>query len=161
MQYETGDRVVHPAYGGGEIRAIQEKSFLNHTNRYYEIFVSTKNMTIMVPVKRANEIGIRPVSDGETLDELWSVLARAPRDLSDQYQERQDVIRGQIRTGDLLEIARALRDLLGRQGEHKLTQADRGLVDQAEGFIASELALALDISIDEAKNKVRSLLTNE
>ena len=161
MQYETGDRVVHPAYGGGEIRAIQEKSFLNHTNRYYEIFVSTKNMTIMVPVKKAHEVGIRPVSGGETLDQLWSILERAPRDLSDQYQERQDIIKEQIRTGDLLEIARALRDLLGRQDEHKLTQADRGLVDQAEGFIASELALALNISIDEAKKKVRSLLTDE
>lgn len=161
MIFETGDKVVHPAYGGGEITAIKEKSFLNHSNQYYEILISNKNMTVMVPVDQAGEIGIRRVSNSDALEEMWGILGKSPQELSDQYQERQEGIRERIRTGDLFEIARALRDLFGRQEEKKLTQADKGLVDQAEAFLASELALAKNVSLEEAKKQIRAFLTAE
>jgi CarD family transcriptional regulator len=159
MIFELGDKVVHPAYGGGEITAIREKSFLNHSNQYYEIRVTNKNMTVMVPVAQAQDLGIRRVSNTEALSEMWEILAKTPEELSNAYQERQDGIKERIRTGDFLEIARALRDLAGRQGDHKLTQADKGLVDQAEAFLASELALSLSITMEEAKRKIRLVLS--
>ena len=155
MEYAIGDCVVHPSYGGGTIKGIKEKSFFNHSNQYYEIHMPLKNMTIMVPVEKAEEIGVRPVSSEEELDEMWALFAGEPEELADKYQVRQEGIRTQLKTGDLLTISKALRDLLARQETHNLTQADRGLREQAESFIAYEISLATDMTLEEIKEKIR------
>ena len=161
MLFSVGDIVVHPAYGGGRIKAIRERSFLDHTNQYYEIHMPAKNMTIMVPLGREDEVGLRPVSNATIIEAMWAILGGEPDSLSDQYQERQDGIKGTIRGGDLIEIATAMRDLAGRGETHKLTQADRGLLEQAEAFIAGELALAKGLALDEAKKRLRAALSSE
>lgn len=158
MGFVVGDCVVHPAYGGGTITGITEKSFLNHSNEYYEIHMPLKNMTIMVPVTKVEELGVRPVSSKSEIKTMWQLLQDEPGELSDKYQERQEGIRDQIRTGDLFEISKALRDLMGRQDTHKLTQADRGLVEQAESFVACEVALATELTIDEVRVKIKETI---
>lgn len=158
MEFDKGDKVVHPVYGAGRIEAIKEKQFLDHSNHYYVIHVPAKDITIMVPTNRAADAGLRPVSGAGVFDKMWAILRTAPQGLPDAYQDRQDGIREQLRTGDILQIAQAIRDLMGRSEMGKLTQADKGLLEQAETFIASELAIAHDLEIDEAKRLIRSAL---
>lgn len=155
MEFAVGDCVVHPAHGGGTIKGIKEKSFFNHSNQYYEIHMPLKNMTIMVPVEKADEIGVRPVSSDKKLAEMWELFAGEPEELADKYQVRQEGIRTQLKTGDLLIISKALRDLLARQETHNLTQADRGLKEQAENFVACEVSLATNMTLEEIKEKIR------
>lgn len=161
MAFNVGTKVIHPAYGAGEIIAIKERELGQHVNEYYVIRMPAQNMTVMVPTDKADEIGLRPVSQQKTIAEMWDVLGSAPGDLSDEYKERQERIREQLRSGDILEIAEVLRDLRARQEDQKLTQADKGLMDQAENFVAGELALAHNMDVKDARALIRSRLDEQ
>jgi len=156
MTFEIGAKVIHPAYGAGEIVAIREKQFVQHVNRYYVINMPLQKMTVMVPTERVAEVGLRPVSEAGVFAEMWEILKSVPEELTNEHKQRQESIKELLRSGNILKIALAVRDLTGRRRERKLTQTDRGLLEQAENRIAGELALARDIEVGEALALIRT-----
>ena len=158
MTFEIGDKVVHPAHGAGTIIAINEKRLHDHSNQYYVIFMPAKRFTILLAKEKADEAELRPISQRTVLDKVWEILHTAPETLSNQHAERQDKIKEELGTGNILKIAQALRDLAGREQGRHLTQGDRALLEQAKSFVASEVALARDLEMDEAQRLILAAL---
>ncbi len=158
MAFKVGDKIVHPSYGAGVVISIKEKQIGSHANTYYVIRMSEKRLTVMVPTDKAEALELRPVSEKAELAEMWDVLQSEPATLSNEYEKRQARIREKISSGDILQIAQAIRDLSAREQEKKLSQGDRTLMDQAEAFMASELALAKGVEPDEALRMIREAL---
>lgn len=158
MVFKVGDKIVHPSYGAGVVIGIKEKQIGSHANTYYVIRMPDKRLTIMVPTDKADTLDLRPVSEKAELAEAWDVLQSEPATLSNEYEKRQALIREKISSGDILQIAQAIRDLSAREQEKKLSQGDRTLMDQAESFMASELALAKGVELDEALRMIREAL---
>ena len=156
MHYEIGAKVIHPAYGPGRIIAIKEKQFNQQVNRYYMIHMPAQRMTVMVPVQSADDLGLRPISKPVALEEMWQVLEATSKDLNSDWKLRKNDLTEQIHTGDILQVAEAIRDLTGRRQEQPLSQTDRELLDQAEMFLAAELALARDIELSEALSLIHA-----
>ncbi len=151
MQYQIGAKVLHPAYGAGHITAIRKKEFRQHTDRYYVIQVPDQNMTVMVPVDKVEDVGLRPISGSAALKEMWRVLEADSKELASDWKLRSSNLADKIRTGDVVQIAQAIRDLTARQQEQRLNQTDRELLEKAESFLAAELAVAQDVASDEAR----------
>ena len=61
--YSVGSKVVHPCYGAGTVVSIDLKRIGSIEHNYYIVRLcqSKHNTDIMVPVKRADEMGLRPV----------------------------------------------------------------------------------------------------
>ena len=59
----VGDLVCYPMHGVGVIEAIQEQQVLGETAHYYVLRFMTGKMTAMVPVKNAEAVGLRELSD--------------------------------------------------------------------------------------------------
>ena len=57
--FSVGDKVVHPAYGSGTIVDINEKQLGDQQHIYYVIELLVQPGTLLVPITRASELGLR------------------------------------------------------------------------------------------------------
>jgi len=71
--FNVGDKIVYPMHGAGTIESIEEKDILGEKQAYY-ILKMPGEVKAMVPVAKANDIGIRSVIDKETAGKVISVL---------------------------------------------------------------------------------------
>jgi CarD family transcriptional regulator len=156
--FSVGDKVIHPAYGAGVIAEINEKQVSEQQCTYYIIELLTQPGTLMVPVDRAEVLGLRlPVEEPE---EVLTMLTSQPTMLSNDHRARQELISTDIRSGDVVRITEAVRDLAYRDREARLTEADLRLYRQAQDLLVGELALSQDVDMDTARLQMTSVLEN-
>jgi CarD family transcriptional regulator len=142
--FVIGSKVVHPAYGAGTIRSIQQKRIGDHTQRYYVIDVPTRSLQVMVPVTRAAAMGLREVaSAGQLRRALGSVLRNTRRrDIESDYRVRQSAFTEQIKSGSFRTVARVVGRLCLLRARRPLGVNDARFYDQGKRLLAGELALA-------------------
>ena len=58
LKYKSGQEIVYPLQGVGHIQSIEERPFRDGELLYYIVYIEVSDMTIMVPVDRADELGI-------------------------------------------------------------------------------------------------------
>ncbi len=150
--FNFGDKVIHPAYGAGTIVDIQEKQIGDEQRTYYIIELLSQDGTLMVPVARASDVGLRlPI---EKPNRVLQVLTSEPTLLSDDHRERQELISADLRSGDVLKISQVVRDLANRDNVGGLTEADLRLFRKAQEFLVGELALSQGVDVDTARDQV-------
>ena len=59
--FKEKQQVVYPLQGVGQVLTIEEREFKDSTLLYYVIYLEVTDMTVMVPVDKALELGIRPI----------------------------------------------------------------------------------------------------
>ena len=88
-------------------------------------------------------------------------MTATPDTLSNDHRERQAHAQEKLNTGDLIEVTEVMRNLAWRSHEGRLTMADNKLYQRAQTFLASELALARGIELQEAKEQLQTTLNDE
>jgi CarD family transcriptional regulator len=151
MSFQPGDHVVYPGYGAGTIIAIEDKEFTGMTTRYYMLQMVADEGEFMVPTDNAESLGIRYVVEREA---IWAVLRASPGDLPDDYKERQAGISQLLSTSHALNMSQGARDLARFAGFRSLTGRDVQLYEELQTLLASELALAEDISLEDARDRL-------
>jgi CarD family transcriptional regulator len=154
--FSVGDKVIHPSYGAGTVLEINEKQIGDQQRNYYVIELLAQAGTLMVPVSRASELGLR--SPVERPENVLTILSSDPGELSNDHRERQESIGIDIRSGDVQRISEAVRDLAFRDREDKLTEADLKLYRQAQDLLVGELAISQGVDMDTAREQVTSVL---
>lgn len=154
--FNVGDKLVHPTYGAGTIIDIQEKQIRDEQRTYYVINLLSQDGTLMVPVTRASELGLRqPTAKPK---HMLQILVSEPVLLSDNHRERQEAISVDLRSGSVSKISRAVRDLSHRDVVGRLTEADLRLYRKAQELLAGELALSFGVDVEAARDQVSSVL---
>jgi CarD family transcriptional regulator len=158
FRFQVGDKVVHPYHGAGMVVDIKEKKLLKQHGRYYVIDLVASDGIVMVPIDKVQRIGLRRVSGRRTISRAMATLASAPDMLSSDHRERQAHAQEKLNTGDLIKVTEVVRNLAWRNHEGRLTMADNKLYQRAQTFLASELALARGIELQEAKEQLQTAL---
>jgi CarD family transcriptional regulator len=160
MTFQVGETVVHPQYGAGVITEILERRSLGPVKRYYSIeLLGDPQTTVMVPLDKEENVGLRKPIPKARLSRLWRILRGKPQALPDEHKERYAVIEGKLEEGDVFEIAEAVRDLAWRREEkRKLTTVGGRLYETGLGFIASELAGVQGSDVDTAQAQIAERL---
>jgi CarD family transcriptional regulator len=148
--YSAGDKVVHPGYGPGVIRGIERRELLGEEKEYYLIEMLGAGGTLLTPVANADEIGLRPAIDDETVKSLLRLLADEPSELSNDFRERQVDVEERLKEGDIFVSAAVIRDLAWYEKGQGLTKRDAQLMQRAEELVAGELALVEEIDLKDA-----------
>jgi CarD family transcriptional regulator len=158
--FDIGDKVVHPTHGAGLVTGIKKQDLLEQYHRYYVIDLVADHRTLMIPVSKAKEIGLRSISQEAALSQVWHTLGAAAKTLSDDYKKRQERIQEKLRTGDAIKVAEVIRDLSAlKRGDH-LTSFDTQLLERAQQFLACEVALVEGVQISEAERMISGTLDN-
>ena len=161
MMYSIGSRVVHPCYGAGTIVRIQEKSIGDISHSYYVIRTVFKSMVIMVPVHRAQEVGLRDIGDETELRDTLTSCGQLPGEdaIGKDLRARQADMREQLKSGGFGTVADVTRLLFFMNSRRPLGTVDRQLFEQGKEFLAGELALAASMDMECAMQQVeRSLV---
>ena len=158
LTYHVGSRVAHPVHGAGTITGIEEKSIGDVSHTYYVI--EAHNMELLVPVLRADDVGLRPIRGLRRLRQLLFFCANAPGDeeVIEDYKARQAAVKELIKSGSLAEVAQAIRVLYFLNTRRKLGVVDTRLYESAMNNLATELALASGQELDDAKTEIEESL---
>ena len=159
--FDIGDKVVHPAHGAGLVKGIKKQDLLEQYRRYYVIDLTIDDRTLMIPVSKAEEIGLRSISQEAALSQVWHILSVAAKTLPDDHKRRQECIQEKLKTGDAIKVAEVIRDLSALKREDHLTSFDTKLLEKAQQFLACEVALVEGVQISEAERMISETLDSD
>ncbi|MDR2600854.1 MAG: CarD family transcriptional regulator [Spirochaetaceae bacterium] len=141
--FKVKQKIVYPSQGLGVITAIEEKEFKGVKRLYYVVFIEVSDMTVMVPVEKAGELGIRPIVNAEeaqkALDFIGEDFEPNPSDWKLRYQMNLDL----LKKGGIIDIAAIVRSLYRRSKIKELPIMERKLYDSAQRLLQDEAAIAL------------------
>jgi CarD family transcriptional regulator len=156
--YNVGDKVVHPAHGAGVIAAIEQRDVLDDFHRYYVIDLAAQSMRLMVPVRTAEDVGLRPVVTVDRSAEILAILGEVPDLLPTDFKQRQAALHQRMREGTAESLARVVRDMAGRGHGRSYSPTEARLYDQARVMLGGELALAQDATVAVALERIDALV---
>lgn len=154
IRYKKGQEVVYPLQGVGHINSIEERTFRDTRMLYYIIYLKVSDMTIMVPVQRADELGIRPIVDRREANKALKFISQeyepVPTDWKIRYQMNLDL----LKKGSVLDIATVVRTLYHRSKIKELPILERKLYDNALNLLVDEISFSLQKKKDEVEELV-------
>jgi CarD family transcriptional regulator len=143
LQYKVGQQLVYPLQGVGQIRNIEERPFRNQTLLYYVVYLEVSDMTIMVPVDKADELGIRAIVPRAEARNALVLIGEdyepIPTDWKLRYQMNLDL----LKAGSVSDIAAVVRALYHRSRIKELPILERKLYDNARSLLVDELSFSL------------------
>jgi len=159
--FQVDQKVVYPSQGVGVIKDIVQKKFKDTKIPYYIIYLEVTDMTIMVPVDKAFELGIRPtVSRDEAMKALELIsedYEPIPTDWKMRYQMNLEL----LKKGSIRDIASIVRSLYHRSKVKELPILERKLYDSALKLLEDEVSISLRKSKEEVQNMIFSRLELE
>ena len=160
--YSIEGKVVHPCYGAGTIVRIQTTSIGAERHPYYVIDTVAKSMQLMVPVDRAESVGLRYVGQASRLREILTTCCVTPseEELGRDLQTRQNTMREQLKSGSFRQVAIVVRTLFYMNNQRPLGTTDRQLFNRGKDLLASELALAAGTELGEAMQELEGHLAS-
>lgn len=148
--FNIGDKVVYPMHGAGVIESIEEKEILGEKRRYYVMKIPVGNMKVMIPMDNVGSIGLREVADQEVIEIVENILQTEETPMSTNWNQRYRANMDKIRSGDIVEVADVVRNLVLREREKGLSTGERKMLDNARQILVSEIVLAKEIMADDA-----------
>lgn len=156
--FQTGDKVVHPMYGAGEIGGIEEKRMNGVVRSYYVLKLHMGGMLIMVPVDSSEAIGVRPVMDKEQGDKVIASFGEIEVEFEQNWNRRYRENMLRLKSGDLLEVVRVMKGLMLREAERGLSTGERKMLQQARQVLISELIFSQECSQEEIEARINQVL---
>lgn len=139
--YRIGDRVVYPMHGAGIIEGIEEREILGASQNYYILRLPTKDMKVMLPTDNADRLGVRGIVSEHTVTEVFEILKDKQSELSSNWNRRYRDNLELVKTGDIHDVARVVRDLQILDREKGLSTGERKMLCSTKQILVSELAL--------------------
>lgn len=157
-KYQVAEQVVYPMQGVGAVKEITEKQFKEKATLYYVIYLEGSDMTVMIPVDKVDELGIRAVVSkkvaNDAIKSLDNPVEPAISDWKQRYQNNIDL----LKSGSVEDITIVVATLYFRSKLKELPILERKLFDNAKKLLIDELAIALDQSQDEIEDLIFSRL---
>ena len=150
--FTVGDKIVYPMHGAGIIEQIEEKKILGETRKYYVLRVPCGDMKIMIPVDNSRDIGVRSVVSDEELLQVIQTLRGKSTEMSSNWNRRYRENMEKLKTGDVIEVAEVVRNLMRTDREKKLSTGEKKMLSNAKQILLSEIILIRDIDMSEASN---------
>ena len=151
--FNVGDQIVYPMHGAGIIDSIEEKNILGEKQSYY-ILKMPGEIKVMVPVDKAEQVGVRNIIDKTSADKVFSLLSQDETEMDKNWNKRYRDNMEKIKSGDIYEIADVVRNLSFKQKEKGLSTGEKKMLTNAKQILVSELVLAEQSNQDEIEEMV-------
>src|SRR4051794_12705423 len=116
------------------------------------------DLMLSVPSDNAEQVGMRRPIAREDVDDLFQLLAkkdvREPANWSRRFKNHQE----KLKSGDVYQVAEVVRNLALREQSKGLSAGEKSMLQKALSVLVSELSFALEVSEDEALERVKAQL---
>ena len=152
--FEVGDYIVYPMYGAGIITEIVEKDFLGEMRTYYSVSLPYCRMEASVPVDNSEKLGVRHIIKPERIEEVFGVLKGKTEKMNPNWNKRYRENTERMQTGDILEVAAVVRNLVRTDRKKPLSTGEKKLLSTAKQILESELVYSGGYTMEEADELV-------
>ena len=157
MTFHVGDQIAHPMHGAGTIDNIVTRRINGVDRRYYELRLPVGDIRVMIPVDSSEEIGVRPIISKEKAEQIWKLLPKLEVTMTQNWNRRYRENMLRIKSGDLLEVAKVVKGLVGRDHLRGLSTGERKMLHNAKQILISELVLSQHISFEETETRLNQI----
>ena len=157
--FNIGDKIVYPMHGAGTIDSIEEKDILGEKQSYY-ILKMPGEVKVMVPIAKAEQVGVRSIIDKGVADKVFKVLEQDETEMNKNWNKRYRDNMDKLKSGDIYEIADVVRNLSFKQKEKGLSTGEKKMLNNAKQILVSELVLAEHSNTDEIEEIVENKINN-
>ena len=158
MAFKVGDRVVYPHHGAAVIKKKESREVSGEKVDYFVLHMAHGDLTLSVPVNKAEDVGMRPPISEEDVEDVLRLLAkrdvREPSNWSRRFKNHQE----KLKSGDVYQVAEVVRNLALRDVSKGLSAGEKSMLNKARSVLVSELSFALDVSEDEALSRLEVAL---
>lgn len=156
MNFQTGDTVVHWAYGLGTIIRLEKRDVLGQAGQYYAVKVGA--MTVWVPADDKLKQRLRPPTSKARFTRLLAQLTSPGEALPMDRRERKLKLAEFLQTGRAESLVDVIRSLAAFARIHSLNEDDQSALRRARGLLAGEWGYALSVTPAEAESKLQHML---
>ncbi|MBN9443639.1 CarD family transcriptional regulator [Bosea sp. (in: a-proteobacteria)] len=156
--FKTGEYVVYPSHGVGQITAIEEQEVAGFKLELFVVSFSKDKMTLRVPTAKAASVGLRKLADAEAVAKALTTLTGRARIKRTMWSRRAQEYEAKINSGDLVAIAEVVRDLYRSEAQPEQSYSERQLYEAALDRMVREIAVVDDITEIEALKKIEGQL---
>ena len=158
VSFKTGDKIVYPGHGVGEIEGVRTTMLGGEEHHIYNIKILDSGMKVMVPLSQATAVGLRRIIDKKAIDTVYDILRDRNFKIDTQtWNRRFREYSQKIKTGSVFEIAIVLRDLSVLSSDKELSFGEKKMLDMAEALLVSEIAIAKARPHDKVAGELKSL----
>jgi CarD family transcriptional regulator len=156
--FRLGDTVVYAAHGVGRVDRVGVETIAGHAIEIIRVAFLANRMTLRVPAAKARVAGLRRLSSPEVVRNAMKILEGRSRTSKAVWVRRAEGLQQKLNSGDLLNIARVLRDLRRNAGSLDGSHAERQIFETALDRFATEVSSVGETDKDAAVAEVMGLL---
>ena len=157
-EFKVDQKVVYPSQGVGIVKEIFEKTFKDEKILYYKIYIEASDMMVMIPVSKAQELGIRQIVSKEEAEEALKLLSDEFEPITSDWKLRYQMNLDLLKKGTVKDIATIVRCLYNRSKVKELPILERKLYESAKKLLEDEISYALGKTSKEIEAEIHTKL---
>ncbi|KGJ72839.1 CarD family transcriptional regulator [Cryobacterium roopkundense] len=160
MNIQIGETLVYPHHGAVTITGLEQRSIKGLEKQFMTLRVHTSELTIQLPVENIDLVGVRDVIDAEGVQAVYAVVVEEfveePGNWSRRYKANQE----KMASGSVYRVAEVVRDLWRRDQDRGVSAGEKRMLEKARQILTSELALAQNLSDEDAAERLVEVLAS-
>ena len=156
--FKTGEFIVYPAHGVGQIMAIEEQEVAGSTLELFVINFVKDKMTLRVPTAKITAVGMRKLAEPPIVKRALETLKGRARIKRTMWSRRAQEYEAKINSGNIVAISEVVRDLFRSDTQPEQSYSERQIYEQALERLAHEVAAVEKIKPEAATAKLEKLL---
>jgi CarD family transcriptional regulator len=161
--FKVDELVVYPSQGVGRVERVESQEIGGVKADFYIVRILSNNVTLMVPVANAENVGLRSVCPEkvgreifESLNDRTGFTGYTGQNWNRRYREYSE----KLKSGDLADVAYVLKELFLIGKDKELSFGERRLLEQAMGLVSMELAYSLDRDQEAIKDDINEMFAD-
>ncbi len=152
--FKKKEQIVYPLQGVGQILDIIEMPFKGEDILYYVIYIPVSDMTVKIPVDRAEGLGIRAIVAKEESEKALGLFSESFEPMPTDWKMRYQMNLELLKQGSIHDIASVVRTLYQRKKVKELPIMERKLYDSALQLMVDEVSFSLGLSTREVEEMI-------
>jgi CarD family transcriptional regulator len=156
--FKTGEFIVYPAHGVGQIIAIEEQEIAGAKLELFVINFIKDKMTLRVPTAKIVSVGMRKLAEPPLVKTALETLMGGARIKRTMWSRRAPEYEAKINSGDIVAIAEVVRDLFRSDTQPEQSYSERQLYEAALDRLSREIAAVQKVTETEAVKEIEASL---
>lgn len=161
--FKVGDNAVYPSHGVGVVSGVEKKEISGVRQTFYIFEMLDKGMTIMIPKKNLDSVGLRQVIPHKKVRKIYEILKEKKKETAvspGSWNRRHREYMDKINTGSLYEVAEVLRDLYMLRLVKDLSFGERKVFDHAKSLLIKELSVVKNSNEEKIEKEVHKIMAS-
>jgi CarD family transcriptional regulator len=161
VSFSIGDSVVYPSHGVGKIVDVEVQLISNMKIELFVVDFEKDKMSMRIPSKKAQKIGLRHLVSRKEMDLILDVLQSSPKPARGMWSRRAAEYESKINSGSLILAAEVVRDLFKNSEDTNRSYSERIIYESALLRLVKEYSVIYKIVSEKASEQILSVIRSK